>query len=129
MRILIVDDDYVNRKLPSVVLGRVGHAVIEAATGTDALALAEREAIDVVLLDLTMPDMSGYEVCRQLRARAGGDALRIVAYTAYGMDALSDQLQASGFDALLLKPVTPADILAAIRPSSADAGDSPPPLR
>ncbi|MBT0960831.1 response regulator [Denitromonas iodatirespirans] len=128
MRILIVDDDYVNRKLPAVVLGRVGHVVIEAANGTDALAIAARETVDVVLLDLTMPDMSGYEVCRQLRARAGGDALRIVAYTAYGMDSVNEPLQASGFDALLLKPVTPADILAAIRPPSADAGDPPSPL-
>lgn len=128
MRILVVDDDYVNRKLPAVVLGRVGHAVVEAATGTDALAIAAREPIDVVLLDLTMPDMSGYEVCRELRARPGGDALRIIAYTAYGMDGLGGRLGDSGFDALLLKPVTPADILAAIRPPSADAGDSPPAL-
>ncbi|TVT78140.1 MAG: response regulator [Denitromonas halophila] len=128
MRILIVDDDYVNRKLPAVVLGRVGHEVVEAATGVEALTSAASDAFDVVLLDLTMPDMSGYEVCRQLRAADGGGRLRVVAYTAYGVDGLRDQVLASGFDALLLKPVTPAEILEALVPRSAGIGGAPPAL-
>lgn len=128
MRILIVDDDFANRKLPAVVLGRVGHTVEEVTTGADALARTAETAFDVVLLDLTMPDMSGYEVCRQLRSRDGGEALRIVAYTAYGVDALRDQVLTAGFDALLLKPVTPAEILAAVVPSSTGVGGAPPAL-
>ncbi len=128
MRILIVDDDFVNRKLPAVVLGRVGHGVVEAATGAEALACVAKEAFDVVLLDLTMPDMSGYEVCRQLRAGEGGERLRIVAYTAYGVDGLRDQVLASGFDALLLKPVTPAEILEGLVPRSSGVGGATPPL-
>ncbi|KAA3649412.1 MAG: response regulator [Proteobacteria bacterium] len=128
MRILIVDDDFANRKLPAVVLGRVGHTVEEVTTGADALACAAQTPFDVVLLDLTMPDMSGYEVCRQLRARAGGAPLRIVAYTAYGADELREQVLAAGFDGLLLKPVTPAEILAAIAPPSAGVGGASPPI-
>lgn len=128
MRILIVDDDFVNRKLPAVVLGRVGHEVVEAATGAEALACVASGVFDVVLLDLTMPDMSGYEVCRQLRIGDDSGRLRVVAYTAYGVDGLRDQVLASGFDALLLKPVSPAEILEALLPRSAGTGGTPPTL-
>lgn len=70
--VLIVDDDGPSRAVLSLVCGSRGHAVIEAASGTDAVEAATRLRPDLILLDVSLPDMSGLEVCSRVR-RAGLD--------------------------------------------------------
>src|SRR5205085_5690976 len=67
-RILVVDDTPSNVKLLADVLGAKGYAVVTAASGAEALEVLERHAPDLVLLDVMMPGMSGYDVCRKIRA-------------------------------------------------------------
>src|SRR5262245_57506096 len=67
-KILVVDDEDAGRFVKSQTLRRGGYAVIEASTGGEALALAAREQPDLVVLDVNLPDISGLEVCRRLRA-------------------------------------------------------------
>jgi DNA-binding NarL/FixJ family response regulator len=73
----VVDDDVACRALIATVLERAGHQVVEAATGEEALEIAARETPALVVLDICLPGISGYEVCRALRERFG-DGLPIV---------------------------------------------------
>jgi two-component system, sensor histidine kinase len=128
-RVLVAEDNATNLRLAQIILERRGHGVILAATGQEALRLAELEQPDVLLLDVHMPELSGYEVARRIRARerATGDHVRIVALTA---DALSGARAASlvaGMDAYLSKPVNRTDLLAAIELRSMPAPADPPP--
>ena len=65
--VLIVDDDAPSRTVLSIVCGSRGHAVIEAASGADALVAATTRGPDLILLDVSLPDMSGLEVCHRIR--------------------------------------------------------------
>ena len=106
MRILIVDDNEVNRILPRALLERLGAAVAEAPDGEAALALlAGDEDFDAVLLDISMPGLSGLDVCRRLRADARTHTLRVVAYTAHAGEASANEIRAAGFDDLVVKPI------------------------
>jgi CheY-like chemotaxis protein len=115
MKVLVVDDHDINRKLPMAILGRLGVAVDEAASGPEALEkMAADGAIGHVLLDVSMPGMSGLEVCAALRARADGRALRIVAYTAHAFPGEKQKIMAAGFDELLIKPINREALLKAL---------------
>jgi putative two-component system response regulator len=105
LRILIVDDNEVNRILPRALLERLGAHVGEAADGEAGLALLAREGFDAVLLDISMPGLSGTEVCRRLRADPATRALRVVAYTAHSDEASATEIRDAGFDDLLVKPI------------------------
>lgn len=102
--VLVVDDDLVNRKLARALLEREGWRVSECEDGACALALAEEEDVQAVLLDISLPDMTGDAVCALLRRRRRG--LFIVAYTAHTLEQDTQRMLASGFDRVLLKPVT-----------------------
>ena len=82
-----------------------------AADGADAVAQAEGFSPDVVLLDIGLPDMDGYEVARRLRAGANGRSLRLVALTGYGQSQDEAKAYDAGFDLHMTKPVAP-DVLA-----------------
>lgn len=123
MTILVVDDISSNRLLPAAILRKLGHAVLEAASGAEALALADAQpSVSHVLLDISMPGMSGIEVCQALRARAGGASLRIVAYTAHAFDHEHDEIRAAGFDMILVKPVSRAVLVAALGLEGSEPG-------
>lgn len=113
-RVLVVDDHPVNRLLVGVMLREAGCAVTEAENGKQALARLEDGTFDIVLLDISMPDISGDEVCRRIRADARFAGLRIIAYTAHAMNGERDQIMAAGFDGLLTKPITRASLHAAL---------------
>ena len=106
MKVLIVDDNPINRLLPIAWLKRLGCETEESAGGTDALAKLATGGFDVVLLDLSMPEMSGTEICRRTRAMPGGGRIRIIAYTAHAMEVERQRYLAGGFDAVITKPVT-----------------------
>jgi len=82
-KVLVLDDDTVNRKLLAAVLHHRGHSVIEASDGNAGLALACAERPDLIISDIMMPTMDGFEFVRQLRARAEVAHTKVIFYTAY----------------------------------------------
>ncbi len=104
-RVLVVEDDPVNRMAATQLLGRLGYAVLAADSGMAALAVEENESVDLVLLDIQLPDIDGVEVTRRIRARHGGRGPRMVALTAFAMTGDAERFLAAGLDAYLAKPV------------------------
>jgi class 3 adenylate cyclase len=114
-RILVVDDTPSNVKLLADVLGARGYAVITAANGAEALARTERDAPDLVLLDVMMPGMSGYDVCRKIRDNPATAMLPVVMVTA--LDPTQERVKGieAGADDFLTKPIHQPEILARVR--------------
>jgi two-component system, cell cycle response regulator DivK len=103
--VLIVDDNDKNRKLARDVLRAAGLVTLEAASATEALALATTRLPDVILLDLGLPDMVGTEVARELRDRARTAHIPLVALSALPDAGNHDWLRAAGFTGFLSKPI------------------------
>lgn len=109
--ILIVDDEPLNRELLKACFQGAGHELVEAGGGVEALELADTCAPDLVLLDVMMPDLDGFEVTRQLKARFDDEFLPIILVTALGArDARLTGL-AAGADEFLSKPVDREELL------------------
>ena len=114
-RILVVDDREDGRKLLAVRLAHEGYIVQLAGNGAQALALAAAQAPDLVLLDVLMPGMDGFEVCRRLRALPQMQAVPVVMVTALeGTDDCVRGLEA-GADDFIIKPFKPAELRARVR--------------
>jgi adenylate cyclase len=113
-RILVVDDTAQNVKLLRDVLTAKGYDALSAASGKEALAILGRERVDLVLLDVVMPEMSGYEVCRAIRERHGL-VLPVVMVTA--LDPGTERVKGieAGADDFLTKPINQAELLARVR--------------
>jgi CheY-like chemotaxis protein len=107
---LVVDDNRLNSRLVEIFLKRLGWSVVIADTGNQAMLALQDQPFDVVLLDLRMPEMGGEEVCRTIRQTRALADLRVVAYTAHSLPDERDRLLASGFNSLLTKPITFADV-------------------
>lgn len=107
---LVVDDNRLNSRLVGIFLNRLGWSVVIADTGKQAIRALQGQPFDVVLLDLRMPEMGGEEVCRTIRQTHALADLRVVAYTAHSLPDERDRLLASGFNSLLVKPITFADV-------------------
>ena len=114
-RILNVDDYEASRYARSQMLVRSGFQVTEAGTGADALRLAEEQRPDLVLLDVNLPDMDGFEVCRRLRAQQSTMTVPIVHISAtFLSDKAAELAYEGGADSYLTDPVEPAVLLATI---------------
>jgi DNA-binding response OmpR family regulator len=113
-RILAVDDTPANIKLLDAVLTSHGYVVVAAASGPEALSLVDEEAPDLVLLDILMPGMDGYEVCRRLRAQPATAHLPIIMITASETKEKVRGLEA-GADDFLAKPFDQSELLARVR--------------
>lgn len=114
MNVLIVDDQEINRILPRTHLQRMGVGVAEAEDGAAALERLATASFDAVLLDISMPGMSGLEVCRRIRADPALSRLRLIAYTAHAFESTTAEIMTAGFDALLLKPIRREALLHAL---------------
>lgn len=114
MHVLIVDDNPVNRLLPSAILRKEGCTVAEAACGEDALTYLAKDKVDCVLLDISMPGLSGEEVCERIRQDPSLAGLKVIAYTAHAMPEEKQRIMGAGFDDLLIKPISRAGLLAAL---------------
>lgn len=114
-RILIVDDELASRAALAVLLRREGFEVCEASDGLSALAACVTFRPDLVLLDILMPGMSGFEVCRNIKARPETRLTPVVLIT--GLSATEDRIQGinSGADDLLSKPIDINELLARVR--------------
>jgi PAS domain S-box-containing protein len=106
-RVLVVDDNGDSAETMAVLLQLWGHDVQVAHDGTRALALAAQHRPDVVLLDIGLPGMTGYEVAERLREVPGMSGATLVALTGYGQDEDRRRSRAAGFAVHLLKPVAP----------------------
>jgi len=114
-KILVVDDTPKNVKLLDYLLTGKGYAVVTAASGPEALAQVEAERPDLVLLDVVMPEMSGYEVCRKIRENPATGILPVVMVTA--LDPAQERVKGleAGADDFLTKPINQPELLARVR--------------
>ncbi len=112
--ILVVDDDDANRYFKSHTLGRNGYRVIEAARADEALRLVEAEEPSLVLLDVQLPDLSGIEVCRRIKARNAGT---IVLQTSAAFTTGDDRVAGleGGADSYLVEPIEPNELPAIVK--------------
>lgn len=117
-RVLVVDDNEDSAESMALWLRLQGHQVEVAHDGEAALEAAERLQPDAVLLDLGMPKLNGYEVCKQIRLQPWGAGILIVAQTGWGQDEDRARTLAAGFDVHMTKPIDPAaiqDLLATLK--------------
>jgi CheY-like chemotaxis protein/MinD-like ATPase involved in chromosome partitioning or flagellar assembly len=114
-KILIVDDDIDSLKLIGLMLQRHGYEVVAANAGNQALAKANSEHPSLIILDVMMPDMDGYEVCRRLRANPDTRAIPIIMFTAKTL--VDDKVAGfeAGADDYLTKPTHPAELASRVR--------------
>jgi len=96
-----------------------GHEVYEATEGPSGLEAALRLRPDVVVIDIGLPGMDGYEIARRIRATSGAD-MRLIALTGYGQPEDRRQAFAVGFDAHLVKPATPTTLFDALHGAAAE---------
>lgn len=121
-RILLVDDHPDFTESLAVLLSLRGHAVTIVGDGLEAVAAAERDRPDTILLDLGLPRLDGYGVCRRIRARPWGQDIAIFALTGWAHDNDRRKSSEAGFDGHLVKPVELATLQQALkvcRPESA----------
>ena len=113
-RILVIEDDAIMSRMLRALLERAGYAVRTERSGITGLSGAMLESPNLVVLDVRLPDLDGYEVCRKLRQQFNPWALPILMFT--GLDKPVDQLRgfAFGADAYLTKPCDPDEILRTI---------------
>jgi len=102
-RILLVEDNEMNRDMLSRRLQRKGYEVVIAVDGLEGVRMAESEKPDVILLDMSLPEIDGWEAAR--RIRAGGVAASIIALTAHAMSGDREKALAAGCDDYDTKPV------------------------
>ena len=114
-KILIADDNGDTAESLGLVLGLAGHAICLAFDGEQALVVAEREKPEVMVLDIGMPGMNGYELAARVRQEAWGQRCLLVAATGWGQDDDKFRAKAAGFDAHLTKPFDPQALLNLIR--------------
>ena len=114
-KILVVDDTPKNIKLLADLLTVKGYSVVTAESGREALAQLETERLDLALLDVVMPEMSGYEVCEKIRANPATAMLPVVMVTA--LDPSEERIKGieAGADDFLTKPINRAELLARVR--------------
>src|SRR2546422_2835501 len=114
-KILVVDDTAVNVKLLADLLAVKGYAVVTAASGPEALVVVEKERPDLVLLDVMMPGMSGYDVCRKIRANAATAMLPVIMVTA--LDPVQERVKGidAGADDFLTKPINQPELLSRVK--------------
>ena len=117
LRVLVVDDNAVNRKLASVVMERGGHEAVQASDGAQAVEAVERSPFDVILMDVQMPVMDGFEATRQIRdleRLRGAARVPILAVTAGAFEGGRERCRRAGMDGFLAKPVSFDSLLASV---------------
>ena len=113
-RILIIEDNPANLELMLYLLRAYKYEPISAADGETGLALAQEKLPDVVVCDLQLPGLDGFEVVRRLKAEARTRAIPVVAVTAYAMVGDRERVVAAGFDGYIAKPIEPETFVALI---------------
>jgi two-component system, chemotaxis family, CheB/CheR fusion protein len=123
-RVVVVEDNPDSREMLRVLLARAGYECDTAATGIEALAVVGSVRPDIVILDLGLPELDGFEVARRLRADPALSGMRLVALTGYGQEADRAAALAAGFDTHLVKPAQGEQLLELLGQMSSDASVS-----
>ncbi|HYU78910.1 MAG TPA: response regulator [Vicinamibacterales bacterium] len=113
-RILLVDDYPDALEIWGLYLRSLGYEVLEAADGLEAVAQARRQKPDIVVLDLDLPGITGFEAAVRLRAYEQTRDIPLIAATGYSHPQQLNQARACGFDSILVKPCEPATLVAEI---------------
>jgi signal transduction histidine kinase/ActR/RegA family two-component response regulator len=123
LRILLAEDNAINQKIASHVLEKQGHQVTVAANGRQALATLDQAHFDVVLMDVQMPEMDGFETTAAIRARERGTGvhLPIIAMTAHAMQGDRERCIAAGMDGYISKPLEVQELIELLEKFSAAA--------
>ncbi|HEX8848336.1 MAG TPA: PAS domain S-box protein [Gemmatimonadaceae bacterium] len=133
LRVLVAEDNVVNQRLAVSLLKRRGHRATIATNGREAVAAVARERFDLVLMDVQMPEMGGFEATAAIRAAesGGSERLPIVAMTAHAMSGDRERCLAAGMDGYVAKPINPDALFRAIDEAMAasDEDATPPATR
>lgn len=113
--ILVVDDNALNADLARIILTRAGYSVKVARDGYQALQAIRMIPFDLALIDISMPGMSGRDLCALIRASEQAPDIRLVAYTAMAMPSEREALKDVGFDDIVIKPASRDVLLEAVR--------------
>ena len=114
-RILVIEDHLENRRIVRDLLTSVSYEVIEAITGEEGLRMAETHRPDLILMDIQLPGLDGYEVTRRIKANPALRRIPIVAVTSYALSGDDVNAFEAGCDAYIAKPYDPMVLLAKIR--------------
>ena len=114
-RILVVEDQEDNRRIMRDLLSASGYQLVEANDGDQGLALAASEVPDLILMDIQLPGLDGYEVTRRIKANAALSHIPIIAVTSYALSGDDQKAFAAGCDGYVTKPFSPRQLLAKIR--------------
>jgi two-component system cell cycle response regulator DivK len=113
--ILVVEDQEDNRQILRDLLGSAGYDLTEAENGEEAIAAVARRRPDLILMDIQLPVMDGYEATRRIRTNTDLRSVPIIAVTSYALAGDEDKALAAGCDGYVTKPYSPRDLLAKVR--------------
>ena len=125
LKILVVDDNRDGADSLSEMLGLIGNDTRTGYDGEQALVLAAEYQPDVILLDIGLPKLNGYEVCRRIRAQAWSQAMVLIAVTGWGQEKDRNLTREAGFDHHLVKPVDPEALMKLLEGLSFGTGANP----
>ncbi len=113
-RILVVEDQEDNRQILRDLLASVGHDMVEAHDGQAALDAVARQRPDLILMDIQLPIMDGYEATRRIKAMPEYKSIPIIVVTSYALSGDEGKARAAGCDAYVTKPYSPRQLLAKV---------------
>ena len=113
--ILVVEDQMDNRQILRDLLGNAGYQLVEAVNGEEAVAVVATQRFDLILMDIQLPVMDGYEATRQIRANPHMKSVPIIAVTSYALAGDDAKALAAGCSAYITKPYSPRALLAKVR--------------
>jgi two-component system cell cycle response regulator DivK len=114
-RILVIEDQEDNRQIMRDLLTSAGYEMIEAVDGEQGVALAAEHKPDLILMDIQLPVLDGYEATRRIKAQPALAAIPIIAVTSYALSGDDQKAFAAGCDGYVTKPFSPRQLLAKIR--------------
>jgi two-component system cell cycle response regulator DivK len=113
--ILVVEDQEDNRQILRDLLGSAGYELTEAENGEEAVAAVAKRRPDLILMDIQLPIMDGYEATRRIRTNPDLKSVPIIAVTSYALAGDEDKALAAGCNGYVTKPYSPRDLLAKVR--------------
>jgi two-component system cell cycle response regulator DivK len=114
-RILAIEDHAENRRILGYLLASAGFEMIEAVTGEEGVAAAEKERPDLIIMDIQLPGLDGYEATRRIKANPALRHIPIIVVTSYALSGDDVKAFEAGCDAYVTKPFVPRELLAKIR--------------
>jgi two-component system cell cycle response regulator DivK len=114
-RVLVVEDQEDNRRIMRDLLSSAGYEIIEAVSGEEGVTLAETQGPDLILMDIQLPGLDGYEATRRIKAKPGLARIPIIVVTSYALSGDDVKARQAGCDDYVTKPYSPRVLLAKIR--------------